>query len=94
MKHLYKQCNLHDFHMLLNSLSVMEYNQFIENEISHMLHHLALTYYNLINHMYEKNYPILSIENKKMFYSIFWDYCKYYFMIQKRLCLLENSFLL
>lgn len=94
MKILHKKCNIHDFHMLLNNLSIIEYDRFVENEISHMLHNLSLVYYNLINYIYQKNYPILSIENKKMVYSIFWDYCKYYFMIQKKLCPIENSFLL
>jgi hypothetical protein len=94
MKILYKKCNTHDFHMLLNNLSILEYDLFVENETSNMLHNLALIYYNILNHIYVSNYPNILNDDKKLIYSIFWDYCKYYFMIQKSLCPIENSFLL
>jgi hypothetical protein len=94
MKVLYKKSNLHDFHMLLRELSITQYADFVELETVNMLHHMGLTYYAIINTIYTMNYPILSNSNKKLAYAIFWDYCKYYFMIHRRLCPIENSFLL
>ena len=78
MKEIYKKMNLHDFHCLLNELTPDEYQQFIdEEEAIDLFHHLSLTYYQTIQHIYTTKYPV--VNEKRLLYSIFWDYCVFLF---------------
>lgn len=94
MKILYKKCNYHDFHLMLNELSDNNIELFIEIETINMLHRLSLSYYELLQYIYKTNYPIISNEDMRLVYGIFWDYCKFYFMNYKKLQPNENTFLL
>jgi hypothetical protein len=73
MKEIYKKMNLHDFHCMLNELTLEDYQQFIEDETIDLFHHLSLSYYQTIQHIYTTKYPV--VNEKRLVYSIFWDYC-------------------
>ncbi len=73
MKELYKKIDLHDFHCMLNELTPEEYNEFVEEETTGLFHHLSLTYYQIIQHIYTTKYPVVT--EKRLIYSLFWDYC-------------------
>jgi hypothetical protein len=77
MKEIYKKINLHDFHCLLNELTHEEYQDFIEDETIDLFHHLSLSYYQIIHHIYITKYPV--VNEKRLIYSIFWDYCVFLF---------------
>jgi hypothetical protein len=94
MKYIYPKCNYHDFHLLLNHLTSKQFNHFIEIETINMMHRLSLNYYNLLRYIHKTNYPVLNPDEKRIIYGIFWDYCKFYYMIYNGLNPIDNSFLL
>jgi hypothetical protein len=94
MKKLYKKINYHDFHLLLKELTFQQIVLFIDIETINMLHHLSMVYYRLLNYIYITNYPSINNNDKRLVYGLFWDYCKFYFIIYKGLNVKEHTFLL
>ncbi len=94
MKILYKNCSHKDFHLLLRDMGLIHFIQFIELETVNMMHYLSLQYYQVLKYIYDTKYPILTNDNRKIIYSIFWDYCKFYFLVYKNLIPKEHIYLL
>lgn len=94
MKYIYPMCNYHDFHLLLNHLSFKVFNHFVEIETVNMLHHLSQNYNNLLRYIHKTKYPKINADEKRILYGVFWDYCKFYYMMYYGLNPIENSFLL
>jgi hypothetical protein len=82
MKVLYKKCNHHDFHLLLRELKHIDL--FINIKTANIRHHLYMRYYHTLNYIYKTNYPVINKEDSRLLYGLFWDYCKFYFLIYKK----------
>jgi hypothetical protein len=88
MKILYKNCTYHDFHLLLQHLNLKEITIFMDMETTPLFQPLSLEYYHLLHYIYSSNYPKLNPSDKPIVYGLFWDYCKFYYTLDKNNLLL------
>jgi hypothetical protein len=85
MTDLYRKCNPITFRNVIIHINKMNDN-FVSNFIDFILdvntlHYITLIYYNLFKKIYNTpNNCKLTHTEKNHFYSLFWDFCNFYYM--------------
>jgi hypothetical protein len=98
MNDLYKKCSYITFRNLIIHINTID-NNFVSKFIDFILdinalHYITLIYYNLFKKIY--NTPInekieLTNIEKNNFYSLFWDFCNFYYMKNNKLKNIINN---
>jgi hypothetical protein len=90
MNDLYKKCSYFTFHTIINNmydLFTIDFIEYLTN--SNTLHYISVTYYNLFKKIYKK--LSLTDYEKKGFYSLFWDFCNFYYMKFHKIEIYNNN---